>query len=226
MLRIIGDVHGHYGKYLDLIKSVPYSLQVGDLGFDYSCLDEIDPTCHRVLAGNHDNYTRQPCRSCKGDNCTACQGKGYIFSEQTPHFLGDYGVWNVPDFQPIFFVRGAWSIDWQYRIPGVSWWEDEEISYSQGMKALELYSRLKPSFVVTHTAPSGVIPKIPFERLFGNKVYTTRTETLLQQLYDLHQPETWLFGHFHVDWDCVIRHPSTGKETKFICLDELSYRDF
>ena len=34
-LRIIGDVHGHYDRYVKLAKKARHSIQLGDLGFDY-----------------------------------------------------------------------------------------------------------------------------------------------------------------------------------------------
>jgi hypothetical protein len=108
----------------------------------------------------------------------------------------------------------------------MSWWEDEEIPYRQMEKALEFYTKTKPEFVVSHTAPFSIVPSIPFERIFGETIHKPRTETLLDEMYEAHQPKIWLFEHWHVDWDKVMRHPRTGKETRFVCLDELSYKDF
>ena len=146
--------------------------------------------------------------------------EGYKFCDMPPHFLKDYGIWEIPDFGPIFYVRGAWSLDKDFRLPGISWWEDEELTYAQCLKAIELYTKAKPDFVVTHTAPASIIPSIPFKRIFGDKIYGSRTESMLEEMYKIHQPKTWIFGHFHVDWTQTI-----GK-TKFICLNELSYIDF
>ncbi len=59
-LRIIGDVHGYIKaddkkngrSYLHLIKNAAHSLQIGDMGFDYSPLKRVDATKHRILAAN------------------------------------------------------------------------------------------------------------------------------------------------------------------------------
>ncbi len=116
-IRIIGDVHGRIvarpkprernyrnlfpgspyaarghrdRNYKNLIQSATYSVQVGDLGFDYSALIGIDPTKHRVVAGNHD-----------------------LLPSLAEHFLGDFGMHSFPirngEFS-FFFVRApkAW----------------------------------------------------------------------------------------------------------------------
>jgi len=43
-ITFIGDVHGRIPEYLDLIKDCEYSIQLGDMGFDYSLLKNIDAT--------------------------------------------------------------------------------------------------------------------------------------------------------------------------------------
>ncbi len=89
-----------------------------------------------------------------------------------------------------------------------------------------IHEEHKPEFAVTHTAPDFIVPEIPFERLFGPTIHHPRTERLLENLYRIHQPKIWLFGHWHTDWDYTYKNPDTGKETRFICLGELSYKDF
>jgi hypothetical protein len=79
------------------------------------------------LGGNHDNYEEWEGR----------------FIQQPAHFLGDFGVHKVPSFGEFFFLRGGYSIDKAYRKEGRDWWPGEEVSYSQGMKALEMYGDLK-----------------------------------------------------------------------------------
>lgn len=224
-LAVFGDVHGKYTEYMRLTKLAEYSIQVGDMGFNYKPLTGllgIDPARHRVLGGNHDNYERGPCPACTGASCPACDGRGFLFVQQSPHFLGDFGTWEVPDFGPVFYVRGAWSIDFQWRQEGRDWWRDEEMSAERCQQALEAYIATRPSFVVTHTAPASVIPNVPFNRIFGDKIHGTRTESLLEAMYDAHQPAEWVFGHWHTDWESIIER--RGHKTRFVCLDELSVR--
>ncbi len=220
-LRIIGDAHGKYDKYVKIAKQARYSLQIGDMGFDYRFLDRVlEADDHKIIGGNHDNYTRKICEACPGKECIHCKGKGFVYLHQTKHFLGDFGVHQIPDFPSIFYIRGAWSIDKQWRRPGIDWWENEELTFQECEEAIKLYEQVKPDFMVTHTAPDGIIPEIPFDRIFGDKLHHPRTEVMLQRLWEIHQPKIWIFGHFHIDWDEVIN------TTRFICLDELSYKDF
>jgi predicted phosphodiesterase len=227
ILRIIGDVHGLLHKYVPLAKAADYSLCVGDVGFDYSYLDRtLDPGYHKAIGGNHDNYTSAKCEKCNGDGCDTCQSRGYVFSKMSSHFLKDYGTYNVPGFEPIFYTRGAWSIDHQYRTIGITWWVDEELTRQQCENAIAEYENIKPEFVVTHTCPASIIPYFFTPNIFGDKIQGSRTEMMLDEMYRRHQPKIWIFGHWHKEWQSEIPHSYTGKQTKFTCLPELGYVDF
>ena len=54
-VRIIGDVHGKYGEYLHLTDDAEYSIQLGDMGFSYNHMKELNPLNHTFFGGNHDN---------------------------------------------------------------------------------------------------------------------------------------------------------------------------
>jgi hypothetical protein len=224
-LRVIGDVHGKYNAYVPLAQGAEYSLCVGDVGFNYNYLDCLNAEKHRAIGGNHDNYTAVECTYCKGKKCEKCEMRGYWFCLMSKHFLGDYGLWEVPGFGPIFYVRGAWSIDQQWRTINVSWWKDEELTREQFARAAAKYQEVKPEFVVTHTVPASIIPKFFKKNMFGDTVRGSFTEAGLDTLYQVHQPKKWIFGHWHLDWTGKITHES-GKETEFICLNELKYVDF
>lgn len=226
-LRIVGDCHGKLAELLHLAAGAEHTICLGDISFNYDYLRRLaDPTRLRLLGGNHDEYTRSPCQNCTGEECVPCQGRGFLFTEQPEHFLGDFGLYEAPGVGVFFFVRGAWSIDWRGRIPGVSWWPDEELDERQADRALNLYRQVRPDLVLSHTAPASIVPSVPFQRIFGDTIHGTRTESMLQAMYDYHQPSRWLFGHWHVDWVKTITHAKTGKETQFICLNELSRVDF
>lgn len=113
-LRIIGDVHGNMDAYIEIASQSQYSIQLGDMGFSYEKLHELDPAFHKVLGGNHDNYQIE-------------NGK---FVKQTPHFLGDYGVYEIPKLPKFFFVRGGYSIDRTRRREFTDWWVDEQLTYA------------------------------------------------------------------------------------------------
>jgi hypothetical protein len=205
--RIIGDVHGKYERYIEIAKAAKYSLQLGDLGFDYSCLDELDPDCHKVLAGNHDNYDKW--------------GTSKFIHMQSRHWLGDFGVFDMPGFGNIFFVRGGFSIDWKYRKEGRTWFKDEELTYAKGQEALELYKQIKPDYMFSHECPGSLIDKAFGQKIWdGELLRPSMTANLLDSMWEAHKPKHWMFGHHHKAWNKKI------KRTMFRCLPELGFVDF
>lgn len=204
-LRIIGDVHGNIKKYKNLAEKADFSIQLGDLGLDYSLLKHnFSPKFHKVLAGNHDNYER-------------VDG---VFVNQTAHFLGDYGVINVPKIGDIFFVRGGESIDAKYRMLGVDYWKDEELSHKEANDALELYKQVKPDFVISHECPESIIDYVSNLGTYdGKPIKPSFTAKLLQNMLEINRPKLWFFGHHHKRWLKVI------EGTEFNCLDELECCD-
>jgi hypothetical protein len=217
MVRIIGDIHGNYKQHLKLIEGADYSLQLGDLGFDYQYLidNNVDPDRHKFFGGNHDNYDK---------------------ISESPHNLGDFGVWSVPNFGDIFFVRGAWSIDWKYRIIGLSWWHDEELSLKKLDEAIELYSQVKPKILITHACPKNIVkfvtdPEVTRSFGYEQSEISTKTDEMLQIMLQHHIPKLHVFGHFHCNFDkwidgrCGIERDSVDKDndtdyTRYVCLPE------
>lgn len=187
-MLIIGDCHGKIDKYIDLV--IDYegpTLQLGDMGFNYDGLSPLDPDKHKFFSGNHDNMNIY-------DDC--------------PHALGDFGVWN-----DVFYARGAWSIDQEYRTPMLDWWPREELNYSESLECLDMYSIIQPNIIVTHDCPDFLLGSEMFD--YPNRL-SNNTGLLLQRMYLSHQPELWIFGHHH-----QTRNVLFGK-TLFQCLGELS----
>lgn len=195
-LTIIGDVHGYYERYHKIISQKerhPYTVQLGDFGFNYDTLKNVDPEHHVFIGGNHDNYDK-------------------VLS--VPNYLGDFGHminFNGIDF---FYYRGAWSIDRNYRIIGINWWENEQNTMETFEKAKKLYSDIRPDTVMTHDCPLFIVPDL---LPVGSKVYENLTSWALQELFNIHKPKYWFFGHYHTSWNKNI------DGTEFRCLNELEY---
>ncbi len=199
-IHIIGDVHGQIDKYNKIIgwenmsQHRDHSVQIGDMGFDYS---EIMPdNRHKVLLGNHDNYG------------IAC-----------PNSLGDFGYTSLNGVK-FFFVRGAFSIDYKQRTSGINWWIDEEVCYYELQNAIDLYTEIKPDFVITHDCPdeiSHLINDGGALRQFGfdPATFTSKTQMALQAMFEAHQPKLWVFGHYHKNWTKEV------KGTSFRCVNSL-----
>ena len=224
-IRVVGDVHGRIAarpkrkernardsfprspfaaraksgrNYLDLIERSTYSVQVGDLGFDYANLAGVDPSHHRIVAGNHDNMPKL-----------------------TQHFLGDYGAHTIPleaGFFEFFFARGAFSVDRDRRVEGVNWWPNEELNESQAYAALDCYKSMRPKIAITHDCPTEIVPLVATLDL---DCEPSITNSLLQSCFDIHPPSIWIFGHHHRNW--YFQH---DRGTTFVCVGELGYFDF
>jgi len=183
----VGDVHSVFTRYFeqgvngpverngyfDLIQDKDCSLQVGDiLGKNPADVMALSPE-HKFIRGNHDDP--ETCHS-------------------HPNYLGDSGYISDMD---MFWVSGAFSIDYQHRIIGIDWWEDEELSYEKLWHTIDLYESSKPSIVVSHEAPTdGKV--LTFANQGGSKQHvSSRTEQALQAMLEAHKPDIWIFGHFH-----------------------------
>ena len=216
-VRFVGDVHGKLRGYFNRIADIKYSIQLGDMGFreEYQVLRAnkwLDPTRHKILGGNHDDYLQE----------------NGLFVNQTEHFLGDSGIYLIPDFGKVFFVRGGRSIDSARRKEGRDWFRQEELNYKEGTEALVKYEEVKPELMISHECPEQVIHGMQLAReAKGKRIKTwgglpilpSSTAMLLQGMFEVHQPKIWLFGHHHQSFNEVIQG------TRFICLNELEYVD-
>lgn len=207
-LRFIGDIHGQYASYFALTRDVDYSFQVGDVGYSYDApASFLDPFRHVAIAGNHECY----------DELSPNYFKKQAF------FLNNYGLHQFDGFPPIFYVRGAWSIDQERRRKeekkyGKKWWPTEELSFEDLADATELYASSKPSIVVTHECPLSIVkhvtrPEVTQMLGFAEGVIKTRTNVALEAMLAIHRPKLWIFGHYHAS------HVLKDGGTTFRCID-------
>lgn len=230
----IGDVHGKTNELTHRLLGPEFynkrAFQLGDMGIGFRGvkLREFPRKYFLWIRGNHD----------RPDWC-----------REHPNYAGDFGYLEE---EKLFFLGGAWSIDKEWRVPGESWWEDEELSYKELDEAYQLYVRVKPRIVATHEAPSkaawsmlsvfgefrksegGVyIPHAPcptdqsvavkgdeyeyYKAKLG--CVNTRTSQALQRMFEEHQPEYWMYGHYH-----LTRTFKIGG-TEFTCLNELDTKE-
>lgn len=191
---LIGDIHSEWQKYKSYLTEKP-SIQLGDFGYGFSAVEDtkmldwqVKNPQHKFIRGNHDNVE-------------VCQ--------TSPNFIKDGTTYN--DF---FCIGGAWSIDRDFRIPGVDWWSTEELSYKQQEPILEQWKTLKPRRVISHDCPT-LVSYYMFIRTnlsFSRDLRLNRTNEFLQQLFEIHQPDDWYFGHWHHTRSAEING------TRFHCL--------
>ena len=208
-MLIIGDVHGLYPQYKDLLKKHEgeLSIQIGDMGYGFKYKKErnpgyrdIDlslPTTARWFRGNHDNPAE---------------------SKAHPSYMGDYGAEEIEGHK-VFWCGGAWSIDRDLRLEGVSWWPDEELTIRELYEVQDKYLAYRPEIMLTHDCPSMVTHAILNEpNGMYHEVKGSRTGQALSSMFREYQPKIWIFGHYHKSWERVIG------DTTFICLKELEVR--
>lgn len=205
-LRIIGDVHGKYGRYRELIRDVPFSIQAGDMGVGFKAMrggeakyisnppfDAMSEGRHLFIRGNHDNP--EVCRRHK-------------------YWIPDGSV-----VDGIYCLGGAVSIDRAWRTEGWDWWADEECSYAELERMIDDYAIIKPEIVITHECPGSIANEI-IAALNKTRIEDgSRTRQALERMLAIHQPRQWFFGHWHESLSFV-----RGR-TAFRCLNELEHVD-
>lgn len=214
LTRIIGDIHGETYYYMKhclkqgLRHGTDYvperSIQVGDFGIGFAGQywhDEMnkwmkDNPTHRFIRGNHDDPAI--CKTMAGYICD-----GTVEND-------------------VMYIGGAWSIDHMLRTEGVNWWRDEELSVEQFNTVFDTYKAAKPRVVITHDCPTQVAWDLFVSRkdsIASGVQIKTRTGEALQAMWEVHQPELWVFGHWHYTRDITL------SGTKFQCLGELDFID-
>jgi hypothetical protein len=199
-LILIGDLHGNTQRHLEIINKFPSqeTIQLGDYGFSKQhsfFLNNVDTNKHKVLFGNHDDYN--------------------FINEK--HSLGNYGCRYVTtkdnEVKKLFWYRGAWSIDRKFRTKDIDWWEEEEIKDESLIKEIKLfYLKERPDIVISHDCPRIIYPQL--FNIFGD---TSITSLVLYQLYELHQPKEWYFGHHHKNKQMMYEN------TLFRCINTDDY---
>lgn len=212
MVKLIGDVHGKYGPYKTIMKSCKDSIQVGDMGvgffrvpnFSEIAMPVINPSYDHMVEGNH--------RFIRGnhDNPSVCR--------KHTQWIKDGHTELTPKGQRMMFVGGAWSIDRAWRTEGLDWWNDEQLSYTEFFALITQYEIYQPDIMVTHDAPESIIKQIFFDGTHKQR-YISTTGAALDQMWQLHKPKFWIFGHWHEHADVVI------DGCRFICLNELETID-
>ncbi len=132
-MKAIGDVHGKIHEYQRIIENEKGpTVQLGDFGFHEAHtwhINNVNPSRHKVLFGNHDDYR---------------------FLESA-HSLRDWYVGGG-----FMSVRGAMSVDRSQRIEGIDWFREEELSYLKMREAIEVAMEVRPTVIFSHDCPTEV----------------------------------------------------------------------
>ena len=192
VIRFIGDVHGGLSGHMERYEALTQDCERSVQVGDFGAGFTNLPLLgpeHRFIRGNHDNPA---------------------ICASHPNWIKD-GTYE----DDIFYAGGAFSVDREQRIIGRDIWADEEISYEDFWAIMDYYEQCKPRIVITHDAPARV-NSVLFPH---SSRRNTRTSTALENMFEIHRPETWIFGHWHTSIDTEIGG------TRFRCLDELEGYD-
>lgn len=198
-ITVVGDIHGKFNEYYNIVSKVDYSVQLGDMGFSSTwnrlSYSDLNPEKHKVIGGNHEDYDAAP---------------------NSPFYLGDYGSYTLNGIT-FFFVRGGISIDRVYRVgeelggSPKSWWSQEELDFAQMTNCLNLYKETRPDIVLSHV-PCGVYT----EHILGNKSdailqkfkfhagFKENHQLLGNEMLKYHKPKIWISGHMHASFQGII----------------------
>lgn len=207
LIKFIGDVHGKFSRYKKIIANCENSFQVGDFGVGFKKrdmngdivgtsnppFDAMSRGNHRFIRGNHDNPS-------------ACRNHKFWIPDGTM-------------YEGIFCIGGAKSIDKDYRFEGEDWWADEELSYDEFYKIMDIYENVKPDIVCTHDCPAEVATRFMLAHNKYKAQNLSRTCQALQSVFEIHQPKHYIFGHWHHTMNFEF------KGTQFHCLGELDHMD-
>ena len=223
-IMFMGDVHGEK-KLLEpfLTSSCDILIQLGDFGFIWKNNDIRYNKFIRKFSknypekkilfvpGNHENYNAiEKCPFVKiygnyarkiSENVFALE-RGNIYNIEGKNFLS---------------IGGAWSIDQNWRIPFVSWWPQEQMSYSEinnffNRKQINEIEQI--DYVITHTAPFEVVQN--YFSQHEDKNYSM--EKFFDQIIEKHGEKIvkWYCGHWHKS----IHHFVNNIEVKIFDIGE------
>lgn len=181
-MKFIGDIHGDWKWYNNIMSTITDTIQVGDFGCgfeEYASADlDIDLMVrnnHQVFRGNHDDPEK---------------------IKRLPTYIFDGTFDNTGE---VFCIGGAESIDKNMRIENVSWWKDEQVSTERYYQIMDYYEKVQPDIVATHDCPTDV-----YNVIYGIQTKPSATAQALSSILYIHRPKVWVFGHHHINFDKVI----------------------
>ena len=230
-LLIVGDVHGKFAHLNQLIAMTKCFavIVVGDFGFWRSSLlykEENNDTMflHQrtpfgvpvyFVDGNHEDHNSLEQLVIKhgknnpidvGGNCWYVP-RGCIFEITNPF---------TNNKKTILGLGGAYSIDWKQRVPQVSWFEQEQLRYSD---IIDLNTDNNVDIIISHTCPERLLRDVANTcQIDYNRIIERQSEKLLDQVFTLIKPKYWFFGHWHQ------RDTYQVEQTTFELLDMIPHR--
>lgn len=221
MIYITGDTHGDidYKKLLVLkdknVSFNDYLIICGDAGICWSidCLEYHlslyrDIGCTIIFVdGNHENFEMI-------NEFPLVEYKGALMHQIDEHiFHVMRGEIMTLENKTFLCIGGAVSIDKMYRIPRISWWKEEEITFHDIDNALNNLEKVnnKVDYVITHCCDTITVTNSFY---FRRDICTDQLNFVDKVVEYKH----WYFGHYH--FDRKISKKKTCLYNEIVCISE------
>lgn len=212
MIYLTGDTHGNFeriARFCARMGTKPSDIMIilGDAGINFYGgwralqTKEFIRALPITLFCIHGNHEQRPATIPSYTEIEWHGGIAYA-EEQFPSilFAKDGEVYNLNGLQAIV-IGGAFSIDWMYRIPGRSWWPDEqpskEIKASVERKLEEFGWNI--DIVLSHTVPLKYEPVEVFLPGIDQDKVDKTTEEWLDYIEERLNYGKWYAGHYHTN---------------------------
>jgi len=201
-IMICGDWHGNTRWVVKMIEKAAHNhlakiIQCGDFGIwthredGVKYLDVINETCRDLgvkvyfVPGNHENW----------DHITwwiqnyPRDKKGFVLLRSHILMVPKYlqWVWNDKQFAG---VGGAVSIDREWRIPAVSWWQGEQLGQLDVINIQESF--VETDYLFSHDSPT-TVPHPQLKTDPDSQAHRQRMDEVGKAL----KPKLWFHGHYH-----------------------------
>ena len=217
MIYLTGDTHGSFERiahFCARMHTKPSDIMIilGDAGINFyggwrdQKKKEFVSALPITLFCIHGNHEQRPATIPSYTEIEWHGGTVYV-EEQFPSilFAKDGEVYDLNGLQAIA-IGGAFSIDWMYRIPGRSWWPDEQPSKKIKAHVEKKLDDLgwKVDVVLSHTVPLKYEPVEVFLPGIDQSKVDKATEEWLDSVEDRLHYGKWYAGHYHTS-KCVDR---------------------
>lgn len=210
MIYVTGDTHGDFDRiahFCARMNTKPSDVMIilGDAGINFyggwrdQHLKEFISALPITLFCIHGNHERRPTTIPSYVEKEWHNGLVYV-EEQFPSilFAKDGEVYNLNGLQAIA-IGGAYSVDWMLRIPGRSWWPDEQPSAEirARVEAKLQQHDWKVDVVLSHTVPLKYEPVEVFLPGIDQRKVDKSTERWLDRIENQLHYGKWYAGHYH-----------------------------
>lgn len=226
-ILVVGDTHGDISFASKACRvaekhMIDTVIQVGDFGiWDHIkegvyFLDKLDENAGNrgvrwiFLPGNHENYERLENYELVAEEQDLWTDEGFVPIRDNVLYTGKVNTWTWEE-KTFKAVGGAVSIDKYARVPGKSWWPQEQLTDDE----LAFAKRNRADYLFTHDCPTNA----PFGGRLKPDLDSVAHRQKMDEVGRATQARIWLHGHMHSFYDYWFPYSPKGDETKVYGLE-------